>query len=439
METLKKHIAKLPHHPGIYFFYDTNGVILYVGKAKDLKKRVTQYFSRDDAIGAKTKLLVSQIARIETQETVSEFDALMLEAARIYELQPKYNILAKDDKSPVYLTITKEELPRLLVTRKPKSTIYDLSSTIYFGPFQSSRMLRSILRSIRRIVPYCTSKTRRGKPCFYTHIGLCDPCPCVIAGMPAGESREKLVRAYRANVTKIRLLFAGRSRDVFVALEKEMRERADAQEFEKAHQTKIALENLTRLLTRHYDPHIYIQTDITATELYEQELESLRTILAPYYPTITKLHRIECIDISNLLGSQATGSLVVLTGGKPDTSEYRRFRMRGRGPNDVAMIAEVIKRRMGHADWPMPDLLIVDGGKPQVQSAKTTFAALDVAIPLIGLAKRYEQFIIPTDAGWKTLTIPRANPALHVAQRIRDEAHRFALTYHRLLRKKASV
>ncbi len=442
METLQTLVKNLPHAPGVYLFHGANDEILYVGKAKDLKKRVSQYFARDDAIGPKTKQLVSQIVRIETREVVSEFDALMLEAKLIHSIVPKYNVLAKDDKSPIYIMITQEELPHIKIIRKPKPSAKPSTlnpSPYVYGPFQSSRLLRSLLREVRTIVPYCTSKERRGKACFYTHIGLCNPCPALIVMMPAGVARQTLVRAYRANIRKIRDLFSGKSLELLREFEKEMKEASAKEQFEVAAHRKATADRLRHLLERHYDPHVYMQTDIAVEDIYTNELEELRSILKPYYPNITPLTRIECVDISNLQGTNATASLVVLAGGKPDTGSYRRFKMKTKGPNDVAMIREVITRRFKHPEWPMPDLLLIDGGKPQVGSAKETLAEIGITVPFAGLAKRYEEIVITRgDSQWKIITVPYSNPALHVLQRIRDEAHRFAITYHRLLRKKAS-
>lgn len=457
METLKAQIAAVPRAPGIYRYFDAQGTIIYVGKAKDLKKRVSQYFQKGDvALGPKTQQLVEQIARIEITETVSEFDALMLEAQLIRTHLPKYNVIAKDDKSPIYLVVTKEELPRLTLTRKPKSTLNPLNSKpytlnpYYYGPFQSATVLRFLMRTIRRIVPYCTSKERRGRRCFYTHLGLCDPCPAIVAKMSDGPERQALVKRYQSNIRKIRALFSGKSTTLLNELEQDMHAAAKTQEFERAASLKLSAIRLRELMEHHYSPTLYLQTDTAVEDLHNMELTKLREILLPHYPNLNALARIECMDISNLQGKQATGSMVVLTHGRPDASQYRRFRIRSeQTPNDVRMMTEVITRRLKHDEWPTPDLLIIDGGKAQVGAVMEVLEQQWSAIPVIGIAKRFEELIIPPEApgpglggtnrhkgGWATITIPLNHPALHVVQRIRDEAHRFAITYHRLLRKK---
>ena len=179
---------------------------------------------------------------------------------------------------------------------------------------------------------------------------------------------------------------------------------------------------------------VYMNSDTGAEDIYQSELESLHTLLLPYIPALNSLHRIECIDISNISGTSATGSLVVLLDGHKDSSQYKRFRIRRiNAPNDVAMIAEVVNRRFSHLEWGTPDLFIVDGGKPQIHAA----VSLIPSIPVIGLAKRFEEIVVPQGNGWKIIRIAYTSGAMHVVERIRDEAHRFALRYHRLLRKKA--
>ncbi len=415
-----KNFNKLPHRPGVYIYRDSQKQILYIGKAIDLSKRVRQYFSRDDAIGDKTQRLVSQIATVEVRTTPTEFDALLLEAQLIRTFLPKYNVIARDDKSPLYVAFTlRDPLPRILLRRKTQ-----LSDTMTaFGPFQSGKTLRDLLARIRHIIPYCAQKQRNGRPCFYTHIGLCDPCPSFIT-----SPKDKL--RYRKNILRIRDIFVGKAARVISALQKEMEAKGKQNQFEEAQKVKQQLLALIALGQKRLDPMLYLHKDTDG-------LPELRALLLPSIPTIGTLSRIECIDISNTSGTLATGSLVVLIDGIPDTSQYRRFKIKQEHPlaggsNDPAMIAEVLIRRLAHLEWPFPDLLVVDGGKSQVAAAKRV-----TQLPLIGLAKRFEEIIIQDKKGdFKTLRLPLNNPAIHVLQWIRNEAHRFAKGYHVLLRQK---
>lgn len=422
MEKIAKTVAGLPHSPGIYIYRNKIGEIIYIGKAKDLNKRVHQYFQRDDAVGAKTLLLVSQIHSIETIETASELDALLLEAKLIHDNAPKYNVVLKDDKSPLYVLLTfSEPLPHVLTLRKSDLPKHINTSDALFGPFQSAGVVRSLLRTLRHSVPYCTQKKRTGKPCFYWHIGLCNPCPSA-----AGTDRT----LYRKNIYRLRDILSGKSNTVLKEMEKDMKHAANQNNFEAAATIRNHIQNLYGMLSKRYDPTLYVSSDAAVEDIYANELSALGNVLGIPAP-----QRIECYDISNTGGKNATGSMVVLTGGRKDTSEYKHFRIRrGDTPNDFAMMTEVLTRRLGHPDWKKPDLIVIDGGKGQLSAVKQ----LVRDIPVIGLAKRFEEIIIPrTDNTWKVLRLDLSSPALHVIERVRDEAHRFALSYHRLLRKKA--
>lgn len=437
METLRAYVSTLPHLPGVYIYRNTSGETLYVGKAKDLKKRVSQYFQRREAVGEKTETLVSQIHAIQTITTASEFDALLLEAKLIREKNPKYNVISRDDKSPLYVAITMNEtLPRLLWIRKTSLSLYPKAAV--FGPFQSGYVARHILRDLRRVYPYCMQKKRTGKPCFYTHLGLCHPCPSAITGMSESEEKKRLTSRYRTNIRAIASILSGRSLTLLHALERDMHKKARAQAFEQAQELKEKVSVLQGILSRRIDPNIYTDRPTVMTDQFEVDSRELARILVPYYPDLGKIRRVECVDISNTQGTDATGSFVVFIDGFADTSAYRRFKIRSKkAPDDTAMMREVLTRRLRHTEWNYPELLVVDGGKGQTGSAVIALAAAGVTIPVIGLAKRFEEIIVPVVGGWKTIRLPVSNPALQLLMRIRDESHRFALRYHRHLRTKA--
>lgn len=437
MENLKKTLKNLPCDPGVYIYKNAEGVIIYVGKARDLSRRVKQYFQRDDAVGEKTARLVSEIASIDLIPTTSEFDALLLEAKLIRQHLPKYNVISRDDKSPLYVVMTlAEELPRILFIRKGEIPAYETHKrNAVYGPFQSGFALRSVLRQLRSIVPYCVQKERHGRPCFYTHLGLCDPCPGVIVRMSGPEKKDATHR-YRRHMRLLRALFEGKTGQIATAYEKEMRALADKREFEKAAGVKNRLIFLNGLSAYRYDPQVFI--DQGAGDIYEEELSEFTRKMKTFYPHITALARIECFDISNLFGQQAVGSMVVLQNGRPQKSDYRKFRIKTvQGISDVAMMREVLTRRFAHAEWPYPQFLLVDGGKTQVTVAREVLAGTGLSIPLAGLAKREEELVIPGDGGFNIVRLPLSGRAIKVVMRIRDEAHRFAITYHRHLRGKA--
>ncbi|MBI3342812.1 GIY-YIG nuclease family protein [Candidatus Gottesmanbacteria bacterium] len=431
--------------PGVYLYRDKDENVIYVGKAKNLRNRVRQYFLRDNALGQKTNLIVSQIVSIKTIPTDSEYDALLLEAALIRKYQPKYNAIAKDDKSPLYIAITFDEsLPHILFTRKRAleehlqgHPLQMLSKRAIFGPFQSGRVARRLMQSVRRIIPYCTQKKRNGAPCFYTHIGLCRPCPSQIVAMAQDTEKKKVIRIYRSNLRRIALLLSGQARRVRMLLEQSMHSSAKNMAFEEAADFKRQLEALEMLTTHAFDPSMYSDHTSEPSEIYQSRLEELAHIVNNYGLRLATLQRIECIDISTIQGKWASGSLVVFTSGIPDTDQYRRFRIKMSGkPNDVGMIAEVVMRRFAHPEWPFPDLLVVDGGRGQVHAAKQAIQATRVGreISVIGLAKRYEEIIVPNDTKYRIIRLAPVSPALQLVQHIRDEAHRFAKRYHMDLR-----
>ncbi len=429
-------LHKLPRHPGTYVYRDKHNVVLYVGKARDLSKRVRDYFTNNYSRNDKTRRMVSQIYRIEVTTTPTEFDALLLEAQLIRKLNPKYNVSSRDDKSPLYIILTLgEQLPRILRIRKTSITDKLPKRWAIFGPFQSKRIAYGLLQRIRRVIPYCTQMKRDGKPCFYTHLGLCDPCPSYISKLEDSTFKKELTKRYRRSMIRIRDIFSGRSSAVIEGLQKEMETLAKKDQFEAADRIKQSVVALIALQERRFDPMVYTQKDSTI------ELVQLRALLQAHIPKLEILSRIECIDVSNIAGHQSTGSLVVLTNGVADPSQYRRFHNKtapqaGR-VSDVEMIKEVLARRLRHTEWEYPSLLVVDGGKSQVSAAAEVLEKSALTIPLIGLAKRFETIILKETSGkFRSIRLPLNSPAIHVLQRIRDEAHRFAKAYHLLLRRK---
>lgn len=429
----------LPESPGVYQYVDVYGNLLYIGKAKNLRSRVGQYFLADSRMSEKSRILVSQIHAISTIETESEFDALLLESELIRTKQPKYNILAKDDKSPLYILLTlHEEMPRVIFVRKHDINTKKISKKdARFGPFQSGRLIRSLLKSLRYIIPFCLQKKRDGKPCFSSRLGFCDPCPSELSGMPEDIRKSYLIHQYKKNIWKLKKIFCGKSDEVRRSFVKEMRIASRAMKFEEALELKNHIIALDSLKQRHFDPALYISEDNSIEDIYQKEIEDAKNILSKFDIHFSLLSRIECIDISNTQGTFSTGALTVSIDGRADTDKYRRFRIRMKlAPNDVAMISEVLTRRLSHPEWIYPELFVIDGGKGQVRAAVRVLSELHLDIPVIGLAKRFETIIHFDQArnAFQSLRLPLGQPALRLFQRIRDEAHRFSKNYHSRLR-----
>lgn len=429
-------LSRLPHESGVYLYRNSGLEIIYVGKARDLRNRVQQYFDNSPK-SPKTQQLVKFISQVDIITTVNEFDALLLEANLIYKHLPKYNVIAKDDKSPLYIRLTlSEQLPRVQLVRKTHIRNHKADDAV-FGPFQSARIATSMLKSIRRIIPFCTQKARNGQPCFYTHINLCNPCASYVSGLTDSPEKRNLTRMYRKNILRIKSILSGKSRILLSELQKLMETAADRQQYEQAGLYRDQIKALFDLIHRKYDPQVYLQTAEFNASFRQAGADSLVKELNPFYPGMTKIEKIECIDISNLGGTHASGSLVTFVNGASDKSQYRRFRIRTKDyPNDYKMIAEVVNRRFSHPEWPRPDILVIDGGKGQVSSAREQLAKMEISQTVIGLAKREEEIVAMSGDKFHIIRLPLSSPALRLLQSVRDEAHRFALSYHhKLIRK----
>lgn len=412
MESLKAKIKALPESPGIYKYFDQDGILIYVGKSVSIKNRVSSYFTSKD-LGPKTNLLVKQTVDIKYIKVFSEFEALMLESELIRTHKPFFNSIAKDDKSPIYIKISYGAVPLISLSRKQKPG----KGEYVKGPFPSVKVTKQILKHIRRIFPYCQHKNPR-KPCLYVHLGL---CPYPYAGEEAAET-------YRKNIKRIQLLLNGNLQTLQKDLVSQMKQFAKELDFEKASEYKKILENLVYLTQHFRDPKEFLMSPTLVDDFAQERLNELQQILNISEP----LERIECYDISNTQGSNPTGSMVVFTNGFADKSQYKRFKVRSLDtPNDFLMMREILTRRFKN-DWPKPNLIIIDGGRGQLEVGVEVLESFKLQIPIVGLAKRYEE--IHLSGTKEPIKLTHASPARQLVEAIRDEAHRFAITYHRKLR-----
>lgn len=416
-DSIKHQIKKLPETPGIYIYKDADGKIIYVGKSVSIKKRVSSYFSSKN-LGPKTNLLVKKIAKIEHLKVFSEFEALLLEAELIRQNMPFFNIAAKDDKSPLYIKISNGHVPLIETTRKikPKRGIYQ------YGPFPSGKTTKEVLRMIRKIFPYCHHKNPK-KACLYVHLGLC----------PYPYANELAKEKYAETITLIKKLLSGKSKQLLRELTKKMSQLAKDQKYEEASEVKKQIDKLEYITTTYRTPREFLERPTLVDDLKMQKLHELKKVLA-----LEKIpRRIECYDIANISGKFATGSMVVFTNGAADKNQYRRFRIKYKNtPDDFEMIREVIARRLKN-DWPIADLMVIDGGKGQLNAATSIVDKYKVKTKVISLAKRLEEIYSQDQV--LPIRLPKESPARQLVQAARDEAHRFTNTYHRLLRSKAMI
>ncbi len=406
--------SKLPHKSGVYQFFNSKKEIIYVGKAIDLNKRVASYFNKE--VAGKTAALVSQIKSVETIIVESELEALILEANLIKKYRPLYNIRLMDDKDYLYIGITKEEFPKVITVRKK-----DLKPIKkYYGPFPSSRTVKDTLKLLRRVFPWCSNppgvRNKNLRACFYYHIKLC-PGACV--GLISKDDYNKIIQRFSK-------FLDGKKEELVKELTNEMTVFSKDEKFEEAAKIKKTLEGIF-YLTQTNRAQVYLENPNFLEDENKTALEQLKNDL-----NLEKLpERIEGYDISNIGGKESVGSLVVLTNGEIDKSQYRRFKIHMTGkPNDVGMHREMMRRRLKN-DWPLPDLIIIDGGRGQVRGAKMELNLAKIDIPIFGLAKR-EEWLYPPEGD--IIKLPKKNLSLRLLQKLRDESHRFAVSYHRKLR-----
>lgn len=549
-DNLKQTLKMLPSLPGCYLYYDKEGEIIYVGKAKKLKRRVMSYFNRKQHDSVKVNVLVSQIEKLEYIITNSEVEALILESHLIKKHKPKYNILLKDDKKYPYFLITDEDFPRIQIVRK--RNINKLKGR-YYGPYTNVGAMHSTLDFLKKIFPLKQCKTPRFKsrPCLYYSIGKC-LAPC--QGLVSSEE-------YKAVVHQAELFLSGKQSELMKQLMDQIQKYSDSEQFEKAARLRDSYLDLKKTLEKqkvvyentklnedvisvvHDDGILVIvimmiregrlidKKDFTFEAEEEDKIEYFETFFKDYYNTLSlefpdrivsdvleqvgqkslyeewlkiiskknvkisygksvqgkelqkladknaqvilnnaklskmskinedfnkigsylkeklKLnnfpYRMECYDISHIQGTNTVASMVTFINGLSKKSEYKRFKIKSTEgkPDDFLSMKEVLTRRLSHLGekgWDKPDLIIIDGGKGQLSSVMQIVKELGIeGIDFVSLAKRQEEVFLPKKS--KSILLPRESSALFLIQRIRDEAHRFAITYHRKLRGKSAL
>ncbi|MBQ2871365.1 excinuclease ABC subunit UvrC [bacterium] len=550
-ENIREQLAYLPVNSGCYLYHDKNDEIIYVGKAKNLKRRVSSYFNKNPD-SAKLRVLVPKISRIEYIVTDTEIEALILESHLIKKYKPRYNILLKDDKKFPYFVVTDEDYPRIIIARKSN---LNMAKGKYFGPYTDSRAMYTTLELMKKIFPLKQCKTPKfhDRPCMYYQIGRClAPCQKKVSS----EDYKKLIKS-------VELFLSGKQQELAEKLLTEMNRFSEKQEFEKAarfrdsyldvtktlERQKVVFENTNidndivsvsskngifavvvlqirggRLINRKDFPYIVnvLDTeeeiiDFFLKEYYQRATENeipKKILLPKEYKTenvdiyseflhrkfkkkvsisvvktnkekellelakknsdlfLDKLlreqkadvaanyneigaylkeklnlskfpHRVECFDISHIQGTNTVASMVCFENGVPVKSKYRKFKIKSAEgkPDDFKSMAEVVTRRykrLKEQSFEFPDLIIIDGGKGQLSSAVEILNELEIEKQdIVSLAKRLEEVFLPNKS--KSVLIPETSLALHFFQQIRDEAHRFAITFHRTLRAKSSI
>lgn len=421
-------VKQFPSAPGVYLMKDGQGRVLYVGKAKNLKNRASHYFTKAGREDVRTRDLVKLVEDIDFVQAETEVDALLMEARLVKDIQPRFNVDLKDDKSFPYLQIRiREDFPRVEFTRTPRRKGVKL-----YGPFTSAKSLRAAIQVLQRIFQFRTcnldidiedERWRWFRPCILHSIHQCT-APCNFR-----VSKED----YRRQIRSLLMVLEGRKERLIRRLDKEMQDSSAAMQFEKAARIRDEIKALRNLnlrgqVDKDVQPEVF-QIDP------KKGLKGLRKILGLRETPRT----IEGIDIAHLGGEETVASLVSFIDGLPFKPGYRRFKIKSvQGVDDFASIREVVTRRfrrLSDEEQVFPDILLIDGGKGQLNAALDAFRLLYIEPPcLISLAKREEEIYRPGDA--EPIRLSRHSAALRLVQYIRDEAHRFAQHYHHILRRK---
>lgn len=433
-QSLEAKLKTLPRTPGVYFHKSKTGEIIYVGKAAVLKNRVRQYFQSSRAFDAKTLALVSEIHDTDWVETESEIDALFLESEMVKRYMPRYNILLRDDKSQLFVRIDmKSEWPYVCFTRNPSD-----DSAEYYGPFYNGFAVKKALRYLRKVYPHYTKPIEKRSSRLDEDLGL-------------SPKREDGPEAYKQNLRKLVSYIKGNRVSLARELETEMKQAAADHDFERATLLRNKLHSMKELQRRvMFGDKEFL--DISKDKALSDLVDLLGLKVIP--------RRIEGYDISHMGGTNVVASMVVFTNGVSDRAEYRKFKTKIEHNDDFYNMNETIQRRFGAknvAAWGMPDLVVIDGGKGQLDAALKARDGHGVMTPFIGLAKKQEQIVIHHRGsnvilnkdkvteldGYITVTneftlvnLPHSSHVVKLLQRIRDESHRFAVSYHSVLKRK---
>ncbi|TXG77268.1 excinuclease ABC subunit UvrC [Patescibacteria group bacterium] len=421
-DALRNELKTLPSEPGVYFHKSESGEIIYVGKAASLRNRVRQYFQKSRLRDAKTDALVAEITDTDWVTVETELDALFLESEMIKRYMPRYNVLLRDDKSLSYVRIPMNEAyPAITFTRSPLD-----DSATYFGPYYNGHAVKKALRYLRRVFPYSIHETMPKRLCLQYHIGLC----------PGVEEQKISSSDYKVVLRKLMRYLRGERKALMDEIERDMKRLAVEHDFEGA----VVLRNRLRSLKELQRQIVFGDREFMDISK-DQALVGLKELLA--LPDIPR--RIEAYDISHMSGTNNVASMVVATKGLADKSQYRKFKMQLPGNNDTGHMRETVKRRLKHLkDWGRPDLIVIDGGIPQLSAVADVLRAEN--IPFVGRNKSgYHgknsrvRLVVPRGGVYEAIELEKNSHIAKLISRLDDESHRFAVSYHTTLKRQGAT
>lgn len=414
-------IVGAPQTPGVYVWRDSKKYALYVGKASRLKSRLSSYAKTTDP---RIALMVSTATRVEWFQTQTESEALIEEARLIKALHPRHNVVMRDDKQHFMVALTEGDFGQLIITHQHSSTRIKKPIRTLIGPFTDGPALKSTMSALRRMFPTCTCKQTHHVRCLNAHIGKC-PGYCCLKALSTNAQR----REYKERIRIITDLLQGKRSVLIRRVESSMKAQANRGNLQEALRLKRLADSIRRVFANaHTNRHASKEG---TEELQLTALASLLQIPAP--------QRIEAYDVANISGVHAVGAMVVFTRGVKTPAQYRTFTIRHTEGGDVGMMKEMIARRLAHTEWPMPDLILVDGGQAQLHIASMCVQEAGLAIPVIGVVKneRHRPVRLETPREGHLLS-SMPTPAARLIARIDEEAHRFSISKYRA-RHRASI
>jgi excinuclease ABC subunit C len=423
----KEKISRLPKAPGVYCF-KSRKEILYIGKAANLRERVKNHFQQPSY---KDYLFLDKVEKIGYIKTNSEIEALILEAELIKRIQPKFNVIWRDSKNYFFVAKTKEEFPRIFWCHQKKLEVRRSKLEVeYVGPFVDGKALKETLKILRKVFPFRSCRVLPKRPCLWYHLGRC-PAPCILKTKSAEEIglMEKIKKECQRNAENVFKIIQGKKKEVLKRLKKEMKEAAKKEDFERAAKIRDQIFSLERVL----EHGKILEKEIKIEVPWKKIEERLKKILG-----LEKVSRIEAFDVSQIQGNFAVGSMVTFVNGIPEKNFYRRFKIKfTKKPSDVDMIREILERRLNHKEWGFPDLILIDGGKAQLNTALKVKNSKSKA-KVIALAKKENRLFIEGEE--KPILLKKMpREIFNLILNLDHEAHRFAISYHQKLREKELI
>ncbi len=427
---LEKKIKKAPSKPGVYRFLNQSGIPIYIGKANSLKARLRSYIAAGK-MGGKVGLMLEEAKDVRWVISNSDIEALILESALIKKHLPRWNVLFRDDKSYFFVHITSDTFPRIYLTHQTQGGGY------FIGPFTDGKTIKSALRILREVFPYCTCSEKHARACLNSQIGRCPGYCCL---RHATRNKRQAHTEYKSNIENIVKILKGSTKPLIIEMKKRMNLESNNGNYEQAARLRDRIQALESVF-KHRN---IVEEHRLNSFKNDERLMKIGELLASLFKRKKTIESVEMVDVANIQGMWAVGGLVRFENGAAQKDAYRLFKIRGQwSPHDPRMIAEVLRRRLGHLEWPLPQLMIVDGGKAQLGSAELALKEVklrnkeNIKLLLAALAKAHWELHLKPNKIISLVSLPVS--LRHFFERLSSEAHRFTNAYYRKLHRKSYI